>query len=80
MRTLIHQQEIISLEDKGSVIQMLHDTQMRQKLAEVLNEVTAPRKIEDPAFMKIVADIVRYVLTLFVHEQVTDYKLLAAIL
>ena len=80
MRQLIQKSELISIDHKGKLIQMLHDQEMRQTLTEVLLEVNAPKKIEDQACMKVISDIIKYVLTLFVHEQVTDYRLLAAIL
>jgi len=50
-------------------------------MIDLLNEVGHhPKKIGNLETMKIIADIIRFILTLFVHEQGVDYRLLAAIL
>ena len=49
-------------------------------MQDILMEITHPKKIENLECLKIIADIIRFVLTLFVHEQDADYRLLAAIL
>jgi hypothetical protein len=59
---------------------MMHDSQMRVVMTEILQEITAPKKIENIECLRLISDIIRFVLTLFVHEQDADYRLLAVIL
>lgn len=54
---------------------------MRETLADILSEVgTTPRLIQNYECLKLVADVIRFVLTLFVHEQFSDFRLLYTIL
>lgn len=54
---------------------------MRLTLTEILNEVGShPKRIENLECLKLIADIIRFVLTLFVHEEAADYRLMATIL
>ena len=53
---------------------------MRAILTDLLSEVTAPKRIENIEVLKITADIMRFVLTLFVHDEFSDPKLFGAIL
>lgn len=43
-------------------------------------EIVQTRVLESFDCLKLIADILRFILTLFVHEQVNDYRLLYAIL
>jgi hypothetical protein len=49
-------------------------------MSDILGEVTHPKRIENLECLKMIADLIRFVLTLFVHEQDADYRLMAAIL
>ena len=49
-------------------------------MTDLLNEVTGPKKIENEEVIKIISDIIRFVLTLFVHDSFSDHRLLSAIL
>lgn len=49
-------------------------------MTDLLNEVTGPKKIENEEVIKIISDIIRFVLTLFVHDSFSDHRLFAAIL
>lgn len=49
-------------------------------MTDVLGEINSPKRIENADCLRMIADIMRFCLTLFVHEEVTDYRLLAAIL
>lgn len=80
VRALILQQQVISIEDKGHIIHMLHDQRMRAILTDLLAEVTGPKRIENIEVLRITADIMRFVLTLFVHDEFSDPKLFGAIL
>lgn len=53
---------------------------MRSTFTDLLNEVTGAKKIENEECIKIIADIIRFVLTLFVHDEFSDAKLFYAIL
>lgn len=54
---------------------------MRETLADILGEVgTTPRLVQNYECLKLVADVIRFVLTLFVHEQFSDFRLLYTIL
>ena len=68
------------MEDKGQIIHMLHDSSMRQHLTDLLSEVTGPKKVTNEEVIKIISDILRFVLTLFVHDSFSDYRLFSAIL
>jgi len=77
---MINHSKLISIEDKGQLIHMMHDKQMRIVMTEILSEVKHPQKIENIECLKIIADLMRFVLTLFVHEEGADYRLFHAIL
>ena len=49
-------------------------------LNDILSEITAPRSIENIETLQQISDILRFVLTLFVHEQDCEYRLLGVIL
>ena len=49
-------------------------------MTEILQEITAPKSIENVECLRLIADILRFVLTLFVHEEGADYRLLSVIL
>lgn len=59
---------------------MLHDSKIRGMLTEILSEITTPKRIDNIECLRLISDILRFVLTLFVHEQDADYHLLAVIL
>ena len=59
---------------------MMHDSGMRVVMTEILNEITHPKQIKNLECLKLIADVIRFVLTLFVHEEGADYRLLSAIL
>ena len=62
------------------MIQLLYDNEMRIHVIEILQEINSPKRIDNLECLKLIADILRFVLTLFVHEQEADPKLLACIL
>lgn len=53
---------------------------MRSAMTEILNEITSPRLLQSQECLKLIADIIKFILTLFVHEQSDDYKLVYNIL
>jgi hypothetical protein len=59
----------------------MHMKTMRQTLADILMEVgTSVRQIQTFEVLKLIADVIRFVLTLFVHENFDEYRLLYVIL
>jgi hypothetical protein len=65
---MIHQSKNISIEEKGKLIQMMYDQSVRGAISDVLVEITHPKRIENLECLKMIADLIRFVLTLFVHE------------
>lgn len=59
---------------------MMHDTKMRMFMTEILSEITANKFINNIECLRLIADILRFVLTLFVHEEGCDFRLMAVIL
>lgn len=53
---------------------------MRDSLSDILVEFGKAHEIQNQDCMKMIADILRYTLTIFVHEEVADYKFLYVIL
>lgn len=53
---------------------------MRNIFTELLNEVKGPNLIQNEEAIKIIADIIRFVLTLFVHDEFSDARLFNSIL
>ena len=53
---------------------------MRDSLTDILIEINQPLELANYESIKLLADVIRFVMTLFVHEQLTDYKLLYMIL
>jgi hypothetical protein len=80
MRLMIHDSALVHLNEKAQIIQMMHDSKMRQFMTEILQEISAPKSIENVECIRLIADILRFVLTLFVHEEGADYRLLSVIL
>jgi len=58
----------------------MHNFEMRLALTDILAEVNQSRQIQSYECLKLIADILRFVLTLFVHEQLYDYRLFYSIL
>ena len=73
--------QIITLDEKGYIIQLMHNQLLRESVADILwREIVQTRVLESFDCLKLIADVLRFILTLFVHEQVNDYRLLYAIL
>ena len=70
----------ISLEEKGQIIHCMHDRRLRTVVTEVLTEVKTPKPLSNADCLKQLADIIKFILTLFVHEQSNDYRLLYSVL
>jgi hypothetical protein len=65
---MIYESKPITLDEKGELVSILNDTSMRVAVTEVLQEITAPRVITNIDCLKLLSEILRFILTLFVHE------------
>ena len=54
----------------------MHNQDLRDCLADIISEVNQPLELANYECMKLLADVLRFVMTLFVHEQLNDFKLL----
>lgn len=71
----------ITIEQKGVLISLMHTQTMRETIADILSEVgTSTRQIQSFEVLKLIADVIRFVLTLFVHENFQEFRLLYTIL
>lgn len=55
--------EIISIEEKGYLIQLMHSKIMRNQMTEILMEITSPKQLRNPECLKLIADILKFILT-----------------
>jgi hypothetical protein len=68
------------MDEKGEIVALLNDSKFRFAITEVFQDIMAPRPIENMDCLNLLSDLVRFILTLFVHEQQIDYQLLRAML
>jgi hypothetical protein len=54
---------------RAEIIHLTRNTEHRNAITEVLQELSMPRQVSDLDCVKILADLMRYILTLFVHEK-----------
>jgi hypothetical protein len=80
IQQMIYDSKPINLEEKGEIIHLLNDTRMRIAVTEVMQEISAPRKVTDIECLKLIGDIIRFILTLFVHEGLFDFEFMGAVL
>lgn len=77
---MIYSSSPITIDEKGELVALLNDTKMRQAVTEVLQEIIQPRLIENIDCLNLLSDLIRFLLSLFVHEKSIDYSLLRAML
>mmetsp|Transcript_18479 Transcript_18479/g.17588 ORF Transcript_18479/g.17588 Transcript_18479/m.17588 type:complete len:198 (+) Transcript_18479:1235-1828(+) len=58
----------------------MHQEKMRDMVSEYLKLITSPKLIEDPEALKTLGDLIKYLLTAFVHEKDDNYKVIYSIL
>ena len=80
LRGLIYESKSIDIEQRAEIIHLTRDSRHREAITEVLQELQAPRQVTDIECIKIIADLMRYLLTVFVHEKNIDFELLRAML
>lgn len=63
MKKLLQKSEVISIEEKGYLIQMMHNKSMRPVMTEILAEITSPKPLKNLESLKLFADIIKFILT-----------------
>ena len=76
---MIYDSKPISLDEKGEIIHILNDTRVRSAITEVLIDISAPKQVDNLDCLKYISDILRFILTLFVHEKKIDFQMMSAI-
>ena len=78
---LIFQNKVLEVNAVTHLKHLMQSSQMREGLLEVMAEVgTGMRQIYQTACFEQLADVINFILTLFVHENVIDPKLLYTIM
>lgn len=77
---MIYNSKPITMEEKGELVHIMTDNNIRIAMFEVLKEITAPRCVNNIDCLKLISDLLRHILALFVHEQQIDYELMSALL
>jgi hypothetical protein len=71
----------ITIEQKGVLISLMHTQEMRRTFADILAEVgTSVRVIKSEKVLKLLSDVIRFVLTLIVHEDFEEFRLVWLVL
>jgi hypothetical protein len=70
----------ISFDAKGEIISSLHSSKIRDTVADFLKTINSPKIIESADALKTLGEILKYLLTAYVHEKDENYKVVYAIL
>lgn len=70
----------ISFDAKGEIISSLHSSRVRDIVADFLKTINSPKVIENAEAIKTLGEILKYLLTAYVHEKDENYKVVYAIL
>lgn len=65
---MVYESKPVTLDERGEVISIMNDSAMRVAVTEVLQEINAPKIISNIDCLQLISDILRHILTLFVHE------------
>lgn len=77
---MIYDSKPVTIDEKAELVALLNDSKLRFAITEVLQDIMAPRQIDDMDCLNLLSDLMRFILTLFVHESSIDYQLLRAML
>jgi len=58
----------------------LHNSKIRDTVADFLKAINSPKIIENAEALKTLGEILKYLLTAYVHEKDENYKVVYAIL
>lgn len=70
----------ISFDAKGEIISSLHSSTVREIVADFLKGINSPKLIESAEALKTLGEILKYMLTAYVHDKDENYKIIYAIL
>ena len=70
----------LSFDEKSEVISSLHNPTIRDVVSEFLKGVNSPKYIENNNALKTLGEILKYLLTAYVHEKDENYKVVWSIL
>lgn len=70
----------ISFDEKSEIISSLHNSNVRDTVSEYLKGINSPKYIESSDALKTLGEILKYLLTAFVHERDDNYKVIYSIL
>lgn len=70
----------ISFDSKGEIISSLHSSRVREAVADFLKTINSPKLIDNAEALKTLGEILKYMLTAYVHEKDENYKVVYAIL
>ena len=55
--------EVITIDEKGYILQLMHNRVLRQSMTEILMEITSPKALKNYECLKLTADIIKFILT-----------------
>jgi hypothetical protein len=58
----------------------MHESKVRDSVAEYLKLISSPKIIDNSEALKTLGELLKYLLTAFVHEKDENYKIISAIL
>ena len=70
----------IPFDEKEKIISSLHSSSVRDTVADFLKSINSPKVIDNPQCLKTLGEILKYLLTAYVHEKDENYKVVYAIL
>lgn len=72
--------DVITYDEKSRIISSLHNTKIRDCVADYFRSINSPRQVENMESLRTLGEILKYSLTAFIHDMDDNYKLVYAIL
>ena len=66
---MIYESKPITIDEKAELVSLLNDQKIRCAITEVLQDIVQPRPIENMDCLNLLSDLLRFLLTMFVHEK-----------
>lgn len=70
----------ITFDEKSEIISSLHNAKIRDAVADYLKTINSPKVVENANALKTLGEILKYLLTAYVHEKDENYKVIYSIL
>ena len=70
----------LTFDQKGEVIQAMHNSQIRDSISETIKIINSPKLIENGDTMTTLGEVIKYMLTAFIHEKDDNYKVIYSVL